>query len=528
MRRAIALTVSIVATIFFGLTAAGSLSEQTFGLTTVPAATSCALVVTGVSRGGSSTGLAAGDTIDASRLTAHERLRLMVPRSTDHMMLAAHPKSAAGAMAMVMATPAAPPSMDAAYGRIGVLLVLMSLGLYVLWRGRDAASLGLGIFFALMPAFFLSHAYAGLPDAAIVAVLFLAAFLNVFGYFGLYLMVDALASPALPTGVRRASQAGAIGALTLAAFTLFSSIYGRVFTGCPPLLNVQIVLACYATVIALCFILLWRGISDPQRRIERGRLRWVFWSTVAGFTGPLIGFAFIALGLPAPLMGLLNLTFLAIPLGYSYAVLRHRVIDVGFVVNRALSLTILTTAIVALFGIVESVLEHLTVGHAESMLVQIVVSLGLGMAFGKAHAWLEARLERVLFRRRYELEEALRELGERASSETDEDALLRDVAETLARTLALAGSGVYRFVDGRYLLAASAGAEAAATEVSAALLSLELGVGGKNYGGIVLVEDPSVEAFATEELSLLRLLAIQLSAAIAALRAEKYEQLLAR
>lgn len=51
-------------------------------------------------------------------------------------------------------------------------------------------------------------------------------------------------------------------------------------------------------------------------------------------------------------------------------------------------------------------------------------------------------------------------------------------------------------------------------------------VGGKRYGGIVLAEDPQAEALAPEELGLLRLLATQVSAAVAALRAEKYEQIL--
>jgi hypothetical protein len=271
LRKFIALTLSVVATLFFALTSAGNLSERSFGLTTVPASSACELVVTAVSPAGAAMGLRAGDRTDASRLTAHERLRLMVPRSMDTMMLPARRTSAGGGMAMVMAVPTAGATGDAAFVRLGMLLLLMLLGLYVLWRGRDSASLGLGTFFALIPAFFLSHGYASLPDAAIVATLFLAAILNVLGYFGLFVMVDALAGPTLPPAGRRTAQAGAYGALTVAAVILFSSTYGRVFTGCPPLLNVQVVVACYAIVIVLCFALLWRGMTAPERSAERGR-----------------------------------------------------------------------------------------------------------------------------------------------------------------------------------------------------------------------------------------------------------------
>ncbi len=510
MRTTIAVILTVIATVFFALTAAGALSEASFGLTTVPAANACSLIVTGVAAAGPAPELRAGDTIDARMLSAHERIRLMVPRASDAMMLPMRHAGAAGPPAMVMAVPAPRAAGDAAYAGLTLLLVLMLLGLYVLWRGRDTASLGLGTFFAMIPAFFLSHAYAALPDQAIVAVLFLAAFLNVLGYVGLYVMVDALAAPALTPMFRRSGWFGTAGLLAVAGLILCSSTFGRVFTGCPPLVNVQIVVACYATVIALCFLLLWRGMTAPERSAERGRLRWVFWATVVGFSGPLVSFAFISAGRPLPFGGIVNLSFLAVPLGYTYAVLRHRVIDVGFVLNRALSLTILTSGLVILFIIIESLLERFAIGNAESTFVQVAVSLGLGMLFNKVHGWLERRLERLLFRRRYALEESLRRLVERIDACSDEDALIADVVTSLRATLALRGCTFHRAADD--------------FEPDGESLSFPIGVGRIRYGAIVLQEDPRAEAFASEEMSLLRTLARHVSAAIAALRAEHYER----
>jgi hypothetical protein len=510
MRNAVAVTLSLVATVFFALTAAGSLTEQTFGLTTVPASNACALLVTGVAREGT-THLSAGDAIDARMLTTHERLRLMVPRHADAMMLPAHRLNAGGAMAMVVAMPSRHPANDAAYLRLGVLALLMLLGLYVLWKGRDTASLGLGIFFTMMPAFFLSHAYAGLPDQAIIAVLFLAVILNLLGYFGLYLMVDALSGSAVAPIFRSAARVVAIGALAVACAILFSGRYSQVFTGCPPLIDVQIVLACYASMIAACFVLLGLGIVRSQPA-ERGRLRWVFWATVVGYSGPLTSFAFISAHQPVPLHGLINLSFLAIPLGYSYAVLRHRVIDVGFVLNRALSLTLLTTAIVVLFIVAESVIEHLTADRTESMLLQLAFSVGLGMAFNTAHARLERWLERVLFKRRYLIESALKELEERVDGYASEDELAGDVIATVTKEFGLERAIFYR--EGEVC--------ASGTDLTALPLTLR----GRAYGTLLLLESPNAEKLSGEELYLLQQLASRLAAAIAALRAEKYEQLL--
>ena len=148
------------------------------------------------------------------------------------------------------------------------------------------------------------------------------------------------------------------------------------------------------------------------------------------------------------------------------------------------------------------------------------------MLFNSVHSRLEKRLERVLFRRLYVLEESLRRLGERVESITDEVELFEEVARSLQEALALASCEIYRESDGRFALVASAGRSAASANVPVTSFTLPLGVGGKSYGGIVVTEDPHVEALASEELELLRSLAQRLSAAIAALRAEKYEQLL--
>jgi hypothetical protein len=538
LRGAVVFALSVVAALFFVLTAAGGLQEQTFGLTTVPASGACALLVTRVSNPGQPGGLHAGDMIDTRDLSTHERLRLMVPRQSDHMMLPTHRMHERGGTAMVMVVPHTQVPSDAAYLRLVVLLVLMLLGLYVMWRGKDAASLGLGIFFTMMPAFLgLSHAYPGLPDQAIIAVLFLATMLNLLGYFGLYFMVDALAGASMSPSARTIARTVVVVALVVACTILFSAIYGRVFTGCPPPVGVPIVLACYATVIGVCFVMLWRGIVASNRG-ERGRLRWLFWSTVVGYSGPLLTFALISSGSPIPLQGAFNLSFLAIPIGYTYAVLRHRVIDVGFVLTRTLSLTILTTAVVAAFILVGAAIEHLAINRDESVVIQLGFSLGLGMLFNAANSRLNGLLERVLFRRRYAIEMSLKGFDAQVDTYLSEGALMRQVADLLTVELELAGCAVYREAEESFLLAVSAGSASFSPEVSKAnepprrgpasddQLLLPLRVHGRSYGAIVLQQRDGAELLTPDEVALLERLAVWLAGSIAAIRAEQYERLL--
>lgn len=538
MRSTVAVTLSVIATVLFALIASGSLNEQTFGLTTVAASEACALVVTDVSAQGLMTGLHVGDMIDTQRITMHERLRFMVPRSTDHMMLPAHRMHASGiARTIVMAIPERH-SSDAAYLRLAILFVLMLIGIYVLWRGRDAASLGLGIFFTMMPYIFLSHPYPGLPDNVIIGVLFLATALNVLGYFGLYLMIDALAAPALAGPFKVLARYTVVVALAVASGILFASTYGQVFTGCPPLVNVQIVLACYALVVAVCFVLLWFGITQSGRA-QRSRLRWVFWATVVGYSGPLVTYAFISARHAPPFDGIYNVSFAAIPLGYSYAVLRHRVVDVGFVLNRALSLTILTSGIVAAFVVAESLIEDLAVDRTASLLIQLGFSLGLGMIFNTAQSRLEGWLERLLFRRRYHIEASLKQLSDSVGGFSNEGDLMREVIAVLLRRLALRGCAIYRELDKRYTVVELGGSAAFPDEMSqeelraerftddATFIILPLRVHGRTYGGIVLSEDPEAESLASDERKQLHVRAVHLAAAVAVLRAGQYEKFVA-
>jgi hypothetical protein len=537
LRAAVAFALSVVAALFFALTAAGGLQEQTFGLTTVPASGACALLVTRVSNPGQPGSLHPGDMIDTRDLSTHERLRFMVPRQSDYMMLPTHRMHEPGGMAMVMVVPHAQAPSDAAYLRLAVLLVLMLLGLYVMWRGKDAASLGLGIFFTMMPAFLgLSHAYPGLPDQAIIAVLFLATMLNLLGYFGLYFMVDALAGASLLPSVRAIARTVVVVALVVACTILFSAIYGRVFTGCPPPVGVPIVLGCYATVIGVCFVMLWRGIVASNRG-ERGRLRWLFWSTIIGYSGPLLTFALISSGRPIPLQGAFNLSFLAIPIGYTYAVLRHRVIDVGFVLTRTLSLTILTTAVVAAFILVGAAIEHLAINRDESIVIQLGFSLGLGMLFNAANSRLNALLERVLFRRRYAIEMSLEGIDAQVGTYLSEGALVRQVADLLTVELELDGCAVYREAEQRLLLSVSAGSASFPAELLKAndlparpavdnQLFLPLRVHGRSYGAIVLQQRDGAELLTPDETVLLERLAVWLAGSIASIRAEQYERLL--
>src|SRR5262249_35946910 len=116
--------------------------------------------------------------------------------------------------------------------------------------------------------------------------------------------------------------------------------------------------------LLLCFLALadaWRHIQGEPRQ----RLRWVITAVVivlAGSSLNLLGFlgVFGDTANAETLVALAAAIFVAVgTITLTYAVLRHRVIDVGFVISRTLVFAVFTGLLLVLFGLVEWLVDHL-------------------------------------------------------------------------------------------------------------------------------------------------------------------------
>ena len=91
-----------------------------------------------------------------------------------------------------------------------------------------------------------------------------------------------------------------------------------------------------------------------------------------------------------------------------HGVLRHRVMDVSFVVSRTLVYSLITTIVVATFALIDFVsgrfLAHLQI----ALLMEAAAALALGIWLEKIHARVDRLVDSVLFRRRHAAEERIR------------------------------------------------------------------------------------------------------------------------
>lgn len=137
-----------------------------------------------------------------------------------------------------------------------------------------------------------------------------------------------------------------------------------------------------------------------------------------------------------------------IPLTVAYAVLKHRVIDVNFVMSRALVYGLVTSVLIGVFALVDWFLTKTLAERQVAAFVEIVAALALGFSLNAMHKFVDGLVDRVLFRQRHLAEVRL----ERAAAGVRHVSAASAIDETLTEepvdALGLTSAAVFRFTDG--------------------------------------------------------------------------------
>jgi hypothetical protein len=143
---------------------------------------------------------------------------------------------------------------------------------------------------------------------------------------------------------------------------------------------------------------------------DRQRALWASGSVIVGFSGVIFNIVAYVLDASSPWMQYLQISIIAIPLGLGYTILRHRTIDIGFVISRALVLTVISFILVAAFGLIERAIGKLFIdeSHIASRSVEIALALGLGFSLRTLHMRVERAVDFLFFRGRQRSLAALR------------------------------------------------------------------------------------------------------------------------
>jgi hypothetical protein len=176
------------------------------------------------------------------------------------------------------------------------------------------------------------------------------------------------------------------------------------------------------------------GVSLARARgLERQQLLWIALTFGFGFSGLAVVFASLAIAHRFGDVRYGTLTVALIPIGLAYVILRHRVVDVGFALNRAAVFGVVSLVVVALVGSIEWLVEKyvLAYGHIASSAVQLAVALGIGFGMRPLHAAIDRFVDDLFFRKRHEREERLRRFARELPYFTNREIALGRTSEVI-------------------------------------------------------------------------------------------------
>ncbi|MGH9580870.1 MAG: PDZ domain-containing protein, partial [Terriglobales bacterium] len=190
---------------------------------------------------------------------------------------------------------------------------------------------------------------------------------------------------------------------------------------------------------ALAAAVMWHTYREATTPILRQQMKWVTRGTILAITPFALFYVlpYLAGALPTAAMKISAFSLVLLPLTFGYAIVRYRLMDVDLIFKRGMAYTLATGAIAGAFFLVVGLaaeLVHTQVPGAGALgLVAAIVVTAL--LFDPVKNWIQERIDRVFYRRRYDYRKTLIEFGRDLNSETNLDRMLNSVVERLSRTL---------------------------------------------------------------------------------------------
>jgi hypothetical protein len=516
----------------------------------------CSAVATAVGASAMKAGLRPNDVVEFQRLSrtdrlgfadpfggrfegaAGERVTLPVVRGDQHLTVRAPLE------------PAARTPLSESFDALGLVVYLLT-GAFVLWRGRDVAAYALGAFLLCFAAGGFAFDLTGfLPPLPRVAFNVLA-----FGFTAGAIYAGFVLNERLSQGILDDRVLRVLGIVTAAYCIAYAAIVvGSQLTlplfGCTLPLYGRYVLLFFAGAVGVMAVL---GAAAIRSHFKDRRVAWLFWTTVLCLV-PFIVLRSVDTIFGVNLMShdwlrlaVESLPFVLLPISYAYAILRYHVVDVSFVLNRALVFAVLSTALLGGVILAEAFAEKAALGKNASLALELAVPLVLGLTFNAVHKRLETMVDRLLFSAKHRADVTLRRFAEDCGF-IEKAATLRqrtvDLVCSQARCLAAA---LYDRTETGYRLGLGAGAHAFPGDVDAddeAFVRMRatagpvdldgltsaiaesgvvfpLAAGGRIFGALVCGARPHEEPYDPDERELLSRVAQAVAAALAAARARE-------
>jgi hypothetical protein len=182
------------------------------------------------------------------------------------------------------------------------------------------------------------------------------------------------------------------------------------------------------------------------RGADRQRIRWV----VLGFgiallaivANVIIGIYFAAW--PYWVHATLAIAYGVVPLTVAYAVIKHRIIDVSFVVSRALVYALLTSLLVGVFSLMDWFFTDYLRNARLGTVAEVGAVLAFGFSFNGLHKRLDSLIDATFFRQRHRAEIRLARAAAALPLVSTTQAVAHFLVREPADAVSLASSALFR------------------------------------------------------------------------------------
>ena len=209
-------------------------------------------------------------------------------------------------------------------------------------------------------------------------------------------------------------------------------------------------LALYYVIAAVVFRARYVRAESP---LERQQLKWLTRGTllaVCPFTALYVIPYLSDLAIPGLLKQAALLSLVLLPLTFSWAIVRYRLMDVDLIFKRGVTYTLATAALAGLYFTIVGITSEVV--HARfpgfGFWGPIVAIIIVGLTFDSLRRVIQARVDRVFDQKSFDYRETLIDFGRSLNSQTDLRALLDAIVERLPQTLLVTRVAVFLAEEG--------------------------------------------------------------------------------
>jgi two-component system, NtrC family, sensor kinase len=215
-------------------------------------------------------------------------------------------------------------------------------------------------------------------------------------------------------------------------------------------------MALYYVIAAVVFYSRYAHARIP---LERQQLKWLTRGTVLA-VGPFTAYAVLYLSdiaVPSWFAKIVLLALVVLPLSFSWAIVRYRLMDVDLIFKRGVTYTIVTAALAGLYFAAVAVASEVIHTRYSGLGVwgPIAAIIVVGLSFDPLKRMIQSHVDRVFDRKSFDYRETLIDFGRSLNSQTDLRALLDAIVERLPQTLLVTRVAVFLAEDAPVTLSPS-------------------------------------------------------------------------